>query len=65
METNIETNQRSQAQGFYAQPRIFMSKDGEYLIHVLPGNQRIRMHVNLYKKIMGINFVPKSKRPAA
>lgn len=65
METNIETTQSTQAQGFYAQPRIFLSKDGEYLIHLLPGNQRIRMHVNLYKKIMGVSFVAKTKRTAA
>ena len=65
METNAATTQSTQAQGFYAQPQIFLSKDGEYLIHLLPGNQRIRLHVNLYKKIMGVAFVPKAKRTAA
>lgn len=65
METNETKNHNNQAQGFYAEPKIFLTKDCEYIIHVLPGNTIVRKHVNFYKKILGVDFVPKAKRSAA
>lgn len=53
--------QNTQNQGFYAQPRAFLSKDGEYLTLVLPGNMYVRKHVNYFKSLLGIPFTPKSK----
>ncbi len=65
METEQKNKQNDQGQGFFAEPRVFLSKDGEYLIHVLPGNMRVRKHVNFYKKVLGMEFTPKTKREAA
>ena len=50
-------------QGFIAQPRVFLSRDGEYLIHIVPGGV-IRKHINFYKKILGQEFTPKAKAHA-
>ena len=63
MNTNKIENQSqtNQAHGFYAQPRAYMSKDGEYLTLVLPGNMIVRKHVNFYKAILGVAFTPKPK----
>ncbi len=68
METNKKENQMqdgNQNQGFFAQPRIALSKDGEYLLHFLPGNMIVRKHINLYKKILGIPFASRSAAPSA
>ena len=65
METNAKNNQNTQGQGFQAEPRIFLSRDGEYLIHVLPGNMIVRKHIDFYKKVLGMEFVPKPKRTVA
>ncbi len=51
----------SQIQGGFAQPRVSLSKDGEYLLHFLPGNMIVRKHVNFYKKILGLSFTPKAQ----
>lgn len=61
----MEQNNNTQAlqgnnQGFIAQPRVFLSRDGEYLVHIVPGGM-IRKHVNYYKKILGQEFSPKAK----
>ena len=37
------------SQGFFAEPRAFLSNDGQYLTLVLPGNMRVRKHVNFFK----------------
>ena len=63
MEQNKNENQMqvgNQNQGFFAQPRAFLSKDGEYLTLVLPGNMLVRKHVNFYKKLLGVAFIPKT-----
>ena len=67
METNKNTTQNSSQQGqrFYAEPHIYISKDGEYLTLVLPGNIAVRKHVNYFKSILGVPFVPKAKAAAA
>ena len=54
-----QTQASNQKQGFFAEPRITLSKDGQYVLHFLPGNMIVRKHVNLYKKILGIAFEPK------
>lgn len=54
------TNQNAPTQGFFAEPRIALSRDGQYLLHFLPGNMVVRKHINLYKKILGVPYVPKA-----
>lgn len=63
MEQNNNSSQAlgsNQIQAVFAQPRITLSKDGEYLLHFLPGNVIVRKHINFYKKILGIPFIPKA-----
>ncbi len=36
IETNTKKTEGAQVEGFRAEPRVFLSKDGEYLITVLP-----------------------------
>jgi hypothetical protein len=55
-------NDNSQNQSFFAQPRAYLSKNGEYLTLVLPGNMIVRKHVNFYKAILGVAFTPKVKQ---
>lgn len=43
----------------FIEPRAFLSRDGEYVTLVLPGNLLIRKHVHFFKKVMGIPFTPK------
>ncbi len=58
----IQTNSNNaQTQGFQAPIRAYLSKDGQYLTHVLPGGMRITKHVNFYKAILGVTFTPKTK----
>jgi hypothetical protein len=59
-----QSNGQNQSQGFFAQPRAYLSKDGEYLTLVLPGNMIVRKHVNYFKAVMGLPFSPKSKQTA-
>ena len=54
-------NTNNQTQGFIANPQIFLSRDGDSLIHLLPGEMRIELPVNLYKKVLGVEFSPKEK----
>lgn len=61
METNTKQNQNKQGQGFNTKSRIFLSRDGQYMIHITV----VRKHVNYYKKVLGADFVPKVKRDAA
>lgn len=59
--TQAQSPNSSPVQGFYAQPRAYLSKDGEYLTLVLPGNMIIRKHVNFFKAILGVPYVRKTK----
>ena len=63
--TTTETQNANQSQGFYAQPRVFLTKDGEYLVHLLPGNMVVKKHVNFYKAILTVPFTPKARRAEA
>lgn len=67
METNQAKTETTNSgnQGFYAQPRAYLSKDGEYLTLVLPGNMIVRKHVNFFKAILGVPFTPKVKKEGA
>ena len=46
--------------GLVARPAIYLTKDGQYLIHRVLG-VRVSKHVNYYKKILGADFIPKAK----
>jgi hypothetical protein len=46
--------------GFNARPKVYISQDGEYLIHQVPGF-RVARHVNFYKSLLGIEFTSKSQ----
>ena len=46
--------------GFTSRPRVYFSRNGEYLIHQVPAF-RVTRHVNFYKSLLGIEFTPKSQ----
>lgn len=46
--------------GLVARPVIFLSQDGNYLVHSVLGI-RISKHVNYYKQILGVEYTPKTK----
>ena len=54
---------RSYAFGFTTRPAIYLTKDGQYLIHRVFGI-RVFKSVNYYKKILGGNFEPKTQTQA-
>jgi hypothetical protein len=54
-----ETTRRN-TYGLVARPIIFLSQDGDYLVHSVLGI-RISKHVNYYKQILGAEYTPKSK----
>jgi hypothetical protein len=51
---------RRNTYGLVARPVIFLSQDGNYLIHSVLGI-RISKHVNYYKQILGAEYTPKTK----
>jgi hypothetical protein len=55
-----ENSERPNVYGFIARPSVYLSRDGEYLIHRVPGF-KVARHVNYYKKILGLEFSPKSQ----
>ena len=55
-----ENSERPSVYGFVARPNVYLSRDGEYLIHRVPGF-KVARHVNYYKKILGLEFSPKSQ----
>ena len=59
--TNTTSNPRRQDRRFYAEPQAYISQDGEYLTLVLPGNLAVRKHVNFFKSVLGVPFIPKAK----
>ncbi len=46
--------------GLVARPVVFLSEDGNYLIHSVLGI-RISKHVNYYKQILGAAYTPKTQ----
>lgn len=61
METKQKSAQSKNNQRFFADPKAYLSKDGQYLSLVLPGNLIVRKHVNFFKAVMGLPFTPKVK----
>ena len=66
MQANIQNSQADHGpqqspnlQGFFADPRAYLSRDGEYLTIVLPGNMRVRKHRNWWLAILKVPFMPK------
>jgi hypothetical protein len=55
-----ENQARAKTYGLLAQPNIFISKDGNYLVHQVLGI-RISKHINYYKQILGVEYTPKAK----
>lgn len=47
--------------GLLARPRVYLSKDGRFLIHSVLGI-RVSKHVNYYKKILGASFESDSRQ---
>jgi hypothetical protein len=64
---NTQENQKSHdvKPTYVDKTNAFVSRDGEYLTHVLPGNVRIRKHVNFYKALLKVPFVPKKREVSA
>ena len=58
-----ELGTRSTALGLVARPVIYLTKDGEYLIHRVLGI-RVSKHVNYYKRIFNAEFTPKTQAEA-
>ena len=57
-QAEIQPNSNNaQTQGFQAPIRAYLSKDGQYLTHVLPGGMRITKHVNFYKLNRPISYL--------
>lgn len=62
MKTNNENNQVSnQAQGFIANPQVYLNEKSQTLIHRVGDELRMEMPINLYKKILGLPFEKKEK----
>ena len=54
------TASRKVTYGLVARPIVFLSEDGNYLIHSVLGI-RISKHVNYYKQILGATYTPKAQ----
>lgn len=59
-----ETGTRTNTFGLVARPVIYLSRDGQYLIHRVLGI-RVSKHINFYKSIFGAEFTPKTQAPQA
>ena len=55
-----ETGAQTNTLGLVARPVIYLSKDGQYLIHRVLGI-RVSKHINFYKKVFGIAFDAKTQ----
>ncbi len=60
MTTNATENQNIQSRT-YVEPKVFLSRNGEYLTMLLPGNLVIRKHVNYFKRLLNVAYEPKTK----
>ena len=60
VEISDEKTQRRTVFGLVARPSIYLSKDGNYLIHSVLG-ARISKHINYYKQILGAEYTPKTQ----
>lgn len=58
---NKQTQISQQAQGFIANPQVYLNEEKGTMTHVLTDSVRIVMPINLYKQILGIPFTKKEK----
>ncbi len=58
--TRQESDSRVSTFGLVARPVIYLSKDGQYLIHRVLGI-RVSKHINYYKVILGATFTSKAR----
>lgn len=69
MKKNAQTLDAAQqgqpAQGFHSDVRAFLSRDGEYLTLVLPGNMRVTKHKNWYLSLLKQEWTPKAAQRSA
>ncbi|MBI3295881.1 MAG: hypothetical protein HYZ71_14240 [Deltaproteobacteria bacterium] len=49
----------------FVEPKVYKSKDQEFLEIVLPGDLIVRKHINYFKAIMGVPFTPRPKKAGA
>ncbi|HEX7673540.1 MAG TPA: hypothetical protein VF412_05185 [Bdellovibrio sp.] len=56
-----ESTSRRNVFGLVARPAIYLSKDGQYLIHRVLGI-RVSKHINYYKQILGAEYQPKASQ---
>ena len=63
MKTNNQKNIFQNEQPLVINPRIYLSKDGKYLIHSFLGI-RISKPVNYYKRILNIEFESTAQKKA-
>ncbi len=63
MKNHNETqkNETKQAQGFFANPQVYLNEERGVLTHRLGSDLRIEMPINLYKSILGIPFEKKAQ----
>ena len=59
---NTEQNAKQSQKGQFVEPKVF--KKGDYITLALPGNILVRKHVNYFKQILGVSFVPVTKPQA-
>ena len=59
MNSNQEANQSQKGQ--FVEPKVF--KKGDYITLALPGNILVRKHINYFKQILGVPFIPVPKGP--
>jgi len=57
------TNQQITGSGVFTNVQVYCSPDRQYIFHNAPGIPTVSIHVNLYKKILGIPFQPKPQAP--
>lgn len=62
IQSNSESGsiQRKVTFGLIARPAIFLSQDGQFLIHQVLGI-RVSKHINYYKQILGAEYTSKIK----
>jgi hypothetical protein len=48
------TNHQNQTRGVFVEPKVYLSKDRNYITLVLPGNILVRKPCNYFKAIMGL-----------
>ena len=64
METNTQNKANAQSnQGKFVEPTVFLK--GDYITLALPGNILVRKHINYFKKILGVSFVPAPKKQSS